>query len=581
MKSVIVFLLFTLVIILSPSIVASAEPFHMTLLAAQELNSTLIGSTADLYLEVQPGRGRVFLETFPLTKVDTQISTRFAKEIACHYFDLSCSSLDFIYTIQSDSVIIGGPSAGAALAALTTAAVTGDNVNQSVAVTGTINSGGLIGPVGGIKAKIDAAAHAKLKKVLIPIGMRVYNQSQQNEGTGTIDLIEYGDLLDVQVVEVSNLNEVLFHFTNQKIIDSTPEFEPLPQYVELMKDVSEQLCTRSSDLVKELNKFHLNQSERDEITNRTSLASSAAKSNSYYSAASYCFALNIYVRNELYEKQKLSLQKIKAKSSQLENDMLRFEREIRERELTTITDLQAFAVVLERLHDAQQALEDATTGNIFRLAFAEERFFSARAWSTFFALDGREYVLSDAILQRSCIEKLQEAKERDQYVQLFSAGIDHINGQIERADEQRKQGDYVLCLIIASQAKADANAILSTIGIERSELPRLIAAKLEAIETLIARTIENQAFPLLGFSYYEYALSLKDHDESSALLYSEYSLEMSNLDIYFEEARTDARQKINFDYMPFVFGFFLGLAVASFVVFLRRKKKRNRKATKP
>ena len=116
----------------------------MTLLAAQELNSTLIGSTADLYLEVQPGRGRVFLETFPLTKVDTQISTRFAKEIACHYFDLSCSSLDFIYTIQSDSVIIGGPSAGAALAALTTAAVTGDNVNQSVAVTGTINSGASI-----------------------------------------------------------------------------------------------------------------------------------------------------------------------------------------------------------------------------------------------------------------------------------------------------------------------------------------------------------------------------------------------------------------------------------------------------
>src|SRR3989344_6828971 len=67
----------------------------------------------------------------------------------------------------------------------------------------------------------------------------------------------------------------------------------------------------------------------------------------------------------------------------------------------------------------------------------------------------------------------------------------------------------------------DANAIVGSIGIEQSELPRLIESKLDAIESLIARTAESQAFPLLGFSYYEYAQSLKEYDEGSALLYAE------------------------------------------------------------
>ena len=65
------------------------------------------GGGADLYLELKEGSGRVFLDTFPATKIDTQISTRFAKEIACHFYKLSCDTYDFIYTIKAESNIIG------------------------------------------------------------------------------------------------------------------------------------------------------------------------------------------------------------------------------------------------------------------------------------------------------------------------------------------------------------------------------------------------------------------------------------------------------------------------------------------
>ena len=153
MKKIVWLLVFLLVM---PVVLANQG--HMKLLAVREINGTYVGGSADLFLEVQPGTGRVFLETFPLTKMDTQISTRFAKEIACNYFELDCEQYDFIYTIKSTSSIVGGPSAGAAIAALTTMVMSDLEMEKEMAVTGTINSGGIVGPVGGLKAKVEAAA---------------------------------------------------------------------------------------------------------------------------------------------------------------------------------------------------------------------------------------------------------------------------------------------------------------------------------------------------------------------------------------------------------------------------------------
>src|SRR3990167_5715092 len=83
-----------------------AQSGHMKLLAVTELaNGSVRGGTADLYLEIKPGSGRVFLETFPVTRTDTQISTRFAKTIACDFIEEDCSKYDFFYTITADSSI--------------------------------------------------------------------------------------------------------------------------------------------------------------------------------------------------------------------------------------------------------------------------------------------------------------------------------------------------------------------------------------------------------------------------------------------------------------------------------------------
>ena len=146
------FLLMILNLVLLPT--ALAKQGHMKLLAVKETETGYEGGLADLFLEIKPGSGRVFLETFPLTRTDTQMSTRFAKAIACDTLERDCDDVDFFYTITSDSAVIAGPSAGASIAVLTVAMLENININENYAVTGTINSGGLGGPVGGLKPKI-------------------------------------------------------------------------------------------------------------------------------------------------------------------------------------------------------------------------------------------------------------------------------------------------------------------------------------------------------------------------------------------------------------------------------------------
>ena len=148
--------IFLLILVLAiPSVAAQAG--HIKLLAMVESGGESRGALADLQLDIKPGSERVFLETFPLTKITTQVSLRFAQQIACSEFDIDCSGYDFFYTITALPGIVGGPSAGSAAAVLAAALLNGDELRKDIGVTGTINSGGIIGPVGGLKSKIKAA----------------------------------------------------------------------------------------------------------------------------------------------------------------------------------------------------------------------------------------------------------------------------------------------------------------------------------------------------------------------------------------------------------------------------------------
>lgn len=88
---------------------------------------------------------------------------------------------------------VDGPSAGVAMAVVAASALTGRPVDGSVAVTGEVSVRGLVKPVGGVPGKVEAAEHAGLTTVLIPMENR----------------LERFEHTTIEVVPISTLAEAL------------------------------------------------------------------------------------------------------------------------------------------------------------------------------------------------------------------------------------------------------------------------------------------------------------------------------------------------------------------------------------
>jgi uncharacterized protein len=575
-------MLFLVILVLMPAV--SAEKIKtgsIPLLAMSEIEEGVYkGSIADLSLEVREGKGRVFVNTFPISKIDTQISMRFAKQIACRHAKIDCSEQDFIYTIKAESSIIGGPSAGAAASILTYSLLTGEKLNKSVSVTGTINSGEMIGPVGGINAKIEAALEAGITTVLVPVG----SSEKENE----TDIFEYGSEMNISVVEVSTLSEALYYFTGKKSEEQKKELVVDEQYKSIMKKLAVQLCSRTDYLQeKYLSKEPENNLNETMLENEISAleerenAGEAFELGDYYTAASYCFRANIDYSNLIYYSMNLSTDEILNQTEKLSKEIEAFDEFVDSREISTITDLQAYMITKERIGEAEDrrktAMENAnnTKEAPYWLAFAEERLNSAESWSHFFGAEGQKFVIDNETLKESCYVKISEAEERYQYVNFyFSNTLSSTRKEIDDAKKDMKEGNYIMCLYKASRAKAQANTVMGMIGVETSMLNETLKRKIDAAEQTIIEQQEAGIFPIMGYSYFEYANSLKEEDSSSAVIYSEYALELSNFDFYFEKRKLLDSTGIDKDLLfILVIGICIGYLIAVKFAGKEQKKK--------
>lgn len=555
-----------------------AKQGHMKLLAVKETENGYEGGIADLYLEIKPGSGRVFLETFPLTRTDTQMSTRFAKAIACDIIERECDDVDFFYTITADSAIIAGPSAGSSIAVLTVAMLENLELNENYAITGTINSGGLIGPVGGLRAKVEAAKKAGLKKVFIPAGeiiVRVDNT--------TTDLKNLSRDLDIEIIEISTLSEAVKEFTGKEIKQRFKNIEISEEYTSTMRSLAKDLCDRGNKLkaeARDLN-YSINISAlKENAQNLTVKGKEAFEKQTFYSSASYCFGANVEYSTLLLLSRNLSKEAAIKEIERIGKVIVDFRIEIESKDRKTITDLEAYIVVKERLAEAEESANEALeilnntnkTERIMRsLAYASERINSAYSWATFLGKEGKTFNLNKDVLKKSCQNKISEADERKQYVELYFPGtLDNIKKEIDKAGEELEKGNYELCLSQASKAKADVDIILSVFGVDAEQYKNIVDRKLEIVKNNIARQASKGIFPILGYSYYEYANSLKESDVFSALLYSEYALELGNLDIYFKESN-GKKKTIDIDTKLLVV-FLFGVLVGAFAVSLTRGK---------
>ncbi|MBN1646097.1 hypothetical protein JW868_03610 [Candidatus Woesearchaeota archaeon] len=576
---IVMLLLILLVVIILASLtasVATAQPTQDTVHTQLLTVSGNEGGIADLYLTVKPGSGSVFLETQPLTKLDTQISTRFANSIACKYAKIDCTKYDFFYRIKANSGIVGGPSASAPIALVTYAALTSQQLDENVVMTGTINPGGLIGSVEGIQSKILAAKDQGYNKVLIP-ALSTYNQTELQETAK-----------DVEVVEVATFEEVLYYTLAVPIPPSVAEIQPHPQYSEIMEDVAKKLCNRSKELDELTRKFE--SSMKEDAINKTEKAFAELENSNYYSAASLCFGANVdFRRLQLSDYDQAELRSVEKKTYVA---IEKLEVQLERKTLKSLPELETYAIVKERLLDAKDSLTDDNlllplllanvTQNLSYLdtAYAVERYYSAIVWSDFFALKGPEYDIDDSHLKEGCNRKIQEAQSRLDYAELyFPFGLDNVQTELDYAREDHNKQDYALCIFKASKAKADASVIISGISVSQDKLEKLIEIKVNVSAKIIQDQIDKGNFPILGYSYYEYTQVLAESDPLLALTFGEYALELSNLDMYFPR-----KESTNFDIsidanmiITFSLGFVAGLLVAVILLKSYSHKKEKRK----
>ncbi|MEM4397624.1 MAG: S16 family serine protease, partial [Candidatus Woesearchaeota archaeon] len=522
-----VFLLMFMFFIMS--FIVNAKSGSIKLLAVSENDEK--GSIANVNLEIKEGTGRVFIDSYPLSKIDTQISTRFAKEVACNFLEIDCSNFDFFYTIKANSAIVGGPSAGAAIAVLTIAVLSDLTIDDKTTMTGTINTGGIIGPVGGVLPKINAASDVGIKKVLIP----------KYSGLNETNISKIEKKYNINVVEVSFLEEALQEITGKKY-EKNFEINISNSYLERMNNVAFDMCIRAEKLYNETK-----DNEKNEFLNASLLylqkGLNSTKKNEFYSSASYCFGSSL---NSQYLKLKNELdneEKINKKINDTKERIKDYKKFIKEKELNTITDLEVFMIVNDRLMEAEQRLNNAletnnTNHTIYNLAYSIERLNSAVSWANFFDMNGKKFTINKKTMEDSCLRKISEVEERLQYIKLYlPTGLEDVEESIKNSYDDYNNQKPELCIYKASIAKAKVNLILNTMAIESKDVINLIEDRSFSVKKTISKQNKREIFPILAYSYYEYGNSLKYNDEYSALLYLEYALELGNLDIYFEKSK--------------------------------------------
>ncbi len=239
-------LLVLFLLLASTSVLAVIKSSHLNVLA---VTSEGKGLGADLALIAEPGKGNIWISAEPLVGTTTQSAARTARDVAKR-FSSSVSNYDYKFSIQSTASLVDGPSAGAAMALMIVSALKDKQLPSNIALTGTIDEQGNVGPVGGVFEKAIEASKIGIDLFMIPRGEAVQTVRLSGE-VKSINLLEYGpNTLGMTIVEVNNIDDVLkYAFTDVKSIDVSriikegeiPDFVPKPIPLEpqlsLMKEM--------------------------------------------------------------------------------------------------------------------------------------------------------------------------------------------------------------------------------------------------------------------------------------------------------------------------------------------------------
>ena len=196
-------------------------------LPAVNRNGTGVAARLDVYVTQGSGLVLVNLNKI-LPKEETLSSIRTAALVASELTNIDTSNIDITYDLYANATVLEGPSAGAAIALATIAALEGKDINEDVMITGAINHDGTIGPAGKIKEKAISAKETGAKAFYVPIGAGKeinYTEEEFCHKWGTYEycqpelrtyIIDLSDEAGIDVIEAENVKDLLSVFLVDK-----------------------------------------------------------------------------------------------------------------------------------------------------------------------------------------------------------------------------------------------------------------------------------------------------------------------------------------------------------------------------
>ncbi|MGC9020078.1 MAG: S16 family serine protease [Candidatus Methanodesulfokora sp.] len=569
-------ILLLLLVLTAQIVISSPQKVYQVTISAPAVMQTengTVGVLSNLTVTVSyPGSGKVYFSAEPLTDIDTQGSARVAAFVACYLLGKDFNSYDFFYLMSSKSTIIGGPSAGAAMTVATMAALMETQPRKDVIMTGMINPDGTVGPVGGIPEKLRAAAEGGAKIFLIPAGQRVVTESRVERTTigiitimrtvqSTVDLVELGNKLGVNVIEVSDVAEAFKYFTGMKI--EVPEIQKLG-LPESAKSTISSWVKMYLNNVSSMNEKSINLSSKLSSSQRAYISSLVGDSRKYaknaldlidkgfyYTAASAAFQSALY--SEMAYETALYL--TEGKSA--------FERAFKEVNLSldalykeiinlrpSLEGIDVISAAWIRYYDAKRNLELSSSaysnglifdkptwgsvqhGAIYYLAYAKWRAITAKTWLSLYKQGS---AISQTSLRSIANVLIYGAETSLSYAYTLYSGtsnslLDESQQKLSDARDAYSDGNYIAALGLSVEAISDATTAIHAVyytdmstainGVKKSALAAISRAKSGGIE------------PLLAMSYYELASYYEKSDPLTSLsLYEMSAVSAMSLEI--------------------------------------------------
>ncbi|MBD3398092.1 hypothetical protein GF412_02750 [Candidatus Micrarchaeota archaeon] len=273
------FLLIALLLVSFASAAECSGSVEMGLPAISE-GEEKAGEIVVVQMKLVPGEGKAYIGATPPTDSSLQESLE-AAVTAAEGLSGEETECDILLSIRDDSEYVQGPSGGAAFALMGYSLLTGQALREDAAITGRIDEGGAVLPVGGLYEKALSARAAGKSHFLTPL-------------QGIDEKLMMENIEGIAVYEVEDLEEAADFFFWGIIPEEKPmnlTLDPLPPLAEYnastpeFRQVAEGIIKRQAEAVKSIE----DQGLKEYFGERMLQQGELVEKGYYYSAANDAF----------------------------------------------------------------------------------------------------------------------------------------------------------------------------------------------------------------------------------------------------------------------------------------------------